>query len=103
MLNLVPGRLQTNIVIPISADRCKVIFDYYYDEAVLANEDAILSEIAYSDTVQQEDVEICEQVQQGLQSRVYVQGRFSVKREAGVYHFQTLLKQRYAALMGSII
>lgn len=95
MLNIVPGRLQTNIVIPLAADRCKVIFDYYYDEAVLANEDAIRAEIAYSDRVQQEDVEICEQVQQGLQSRVYVQGRFSVKREAGVYHFQNLLKRYY--------
>lgn len=95
MLNIVPGRLQTNIVVPVAADRCKVIFDYFYDEHVLANEDAIRQEIHYSDMVQQEDVEICEQVQQGLRSRVYDQGRFSVKREAGVYHFQTLLKQYY--------
>jgi choline monooxygenase len=95
MLNILPGRVQTNIVIPVAPDRCKVIFDYFYDEAVLANEDAIQEEIRYSDMIQQEDVEICEQVQRGLQSRVYVQGRFSVKREAGVYHFQSLLKRFY--------
>jgi choline monooxygenase len=86
-------------VIPLAPDRCKVIFDYFYDESTLANEEAIHEEIRYSDMIQQEDVEICERVQMGLQSRVYVQGRFSVKREAGVYHFQSLLKQYYAALV----
>ena len=32
-----------------------------------------------------------ETVQRGLKSRSYDQGRFSVKRENGVHHFQTLV------------
>src|SRR5207245_1775745 len=32
MLNVVPGRLQSNVVIPVAADRCKVILRYYYDD-----------------------------------------------------------------------
>lgn len=99
MLNIVPGRLQTNLVVPLAADRCLVIFDYFYDEAVLANEEAIQKEIAYSDFIQQEDIEVCEQVQIGLRSRAYHQGRFSVKREEGVYHFQSLLKRYYAEVI----
>jgi hypothetical protein len=47
--------------------------------------------------VQQEDIEICERVQQGLQSRAYDRGRFSVEFEGAVYHFQKLLKESYRA------
>jgi choline monooxygenase len=51
--------------------------------------------VAFSDRVQQEDVDICEHVQRGLASRAYDRGRFSVEAEAGVYHFQCLLKESY--------
>jgi choline monooxygenase len=44
--------------------------------------------------VQLEDVGICEEVQHGLSSRSYTAGRFSVKREAGGYHFHRLLAAR---------
>ncbi len=37
-------------------------------------------------------MEICRAVQQGLQSGVYDRGRFSVKRENGVHHFQQLVQ-----------
>jgi choline monooxygenase len=47
--------------------------------------------IAFSDEIQQEDIEICVNVQKGLQSRSYNRGRFSVKRENGVHHFQKLI------------
>jgi choline monooxygenase len=30
MLNILPGRLQTNTVIPLGVDRCRVLFDSYY-------------------------------------------------------------------------
>jgi choline monooxygenase len=58
-------------------------------------------DVAYSDRVQAEDIEICERVQLGLQSGVYDRGRFSVEFEAGVYHFQRLLKQSYRAWLKS--
>jgi choline monooxygenase len=37
--------------------------------------------IDFSDEIQQEDIRLCESVQQGLRSQHYHQGRFSVKRE----------------------
>ena len=96
MLNVVPGRLQSNVVIPTASDRCKVIFRYYYDDVESPAARARIEEdIAFSDRVQTEDAEICERVQQGLGSRAYDKGRFSVRFEEGVYHFQNLLKNAY--------
>ena len=102
MLNILPGRLQTNLVVPVAPDRCQVIFDYYYDD--IESEPArkvMADDEAYSDKVQAEDIEICEQVQKGLASCAYDRGRFSVKCEQGVYHFQQLLKQRYREFLGA--
>jgi len=91
MLNILPGRLQTNIIRPITPDKTEIVFNYYYenpDDSAMIEED-----IAYSDKIQQEDIEICELVQKGLKSKAYDKGRFSVEREQGVYHFQSLLKK----------
>ena len=49
--------------------------------------------IAFSDEIQQEDIELCEWVQRGLQSKAYDRGRFSVLRENGVHHFQSLVHE----------
>src|SRR5437588_3504347 len=96
MLTVVPGRLQSNVVLPVAPDRCKVVFRYYYDDVTSpAAQRRIEADIAFSDKVQQEDAEICERVQRGLTSRAYDKGRFSVRFEEGVYHFQTLLKRAY--------
>jgi choline monooxygenase len=94
MLNILPGRLQTNIVEPVSAGRCRVIFDYFYADPEQARASGtIADDMAYSDKVQQEDIDICELVQRGLGSKAYDKGRFSVERELGVYHFQSLIKR----------
>jgi choline monooxygenase len=96
MLNVLPGRLQVNRVAPVAADRCRVVFDYYYED--VASEEAqarIAADLAFSDDVQREDIAICEHVQRGLQSRGYDRGRFSVECEAGVHHFQGLLKAAF--------
>lgn len=97
MLNILPHRVQVNLVLPDGPDRCKVIFWYYYDAPDAPGRAAqIERDVAYSDMVQLEDREICERVQQGLCSRAYERGRFSVQMESGVYHFQQLLKSAYA-------
>jgi choline monooxygenase len=102
MLNILPSRLQTNVVLPVAADRCRVIFRYYYDDVEsAAAQRKIADDLAYSDKVQQEDIEICQRVQQGLQSRAYDRGRFSVEFEGAVYHFQKLLKESYRAWRAS--
>lgn len=100
MLNILPNRLQTNVILPLGVGKTRVIFDYYYNE--VDSEEAIRhieEDIAFSDKVQWEDIEICEHVQKGVHSRAYDQGRFSVECEQGVYHFQKLLKESYQRLM----
>jgi choline monooxygenase len=92
MLNIMPARLQTNVVLPLGLDRCKVVFDYYFSGDGTARSG---SDMEFSDEIQQEDIDICEQVQKGLLSGGYVPGRLSPKREAGVWHFQNLLRRAY--------
>ncbi len=98
MLNILPGRLQTNRVIPLGVDRCRVEFDYYYPEAGtspgVADHDA---DAAFSEQVQDEDIMICEAVQRGLASGSYQAGRLNPLREKGVHHFHELLRQCYRA------
>lgn len=89
MINLYGGVMDTNWVNPLGPDRCEVVFDFYFGP----EHDPQFREqsIAVAEQVQVEDVRICEQVQQGLFSRSYQNGRFSVKREAGGYQFHQLL------------
>jgi choline monooxygenase len=96
MLNIMPNRLQTNLVVPVSHDQTLVYFDYFYTDITSEKAKALIQkDLDVSELVQQQDIEICEFVQKGLASKAYDQGRFSVKREAGVHHFQNLLKQAY--------
>ncbi len=93
MLNILPGRMQTNVVIPQGPDRCQVIFDYYYGDVTSdAAKTKIEEDISFGDLVQRQDMSICEQVQKGLQSGVYDRGRLSVRREQGVHHFHEMLR-----------
>jgi choline monooxygenase len=96
MLNILPGRLQTNRVVPLGVDRCRVEFDFYYplDDSgeARARRDA---DRAFSDEVQHEDIAICEDVQRGLASGSYVAGRLNPLRETGVHHFHELLRHAY--------
>jgi choline monooxygenase len=103
MMNLYQGVMDTNLVLPLDTDSCRVIMDFYFaqtegPEAKRFNEQSI--EVGHQ--IQLEDVGICDEVQRGLASRSFATGRFSVKREAGGYHFHQLLarKLREAALPG---
>jgi len=93
MLNILPNRLQTNHIIPLAYNKTKIVFDYYYDDFV--DSKIIEEDLKSSDIIQLEDIEICEAVYKNLSSNVYEKGRFSVKRETGVHHFQNLLRDFY--------
>jgi choline monooxygenase len=95
MLNIMPGRLQVNRILPNGPDRCVVEFDYYYapDDAARARAER---DREFSEEIQQEDIDICEAVQRGLASGTYDSGRLCPKREAGVWHFHELLRRDYA-------
>jgi len=92
MINRYGNIMDVNWVIPMSHDRTKVIFDYYFlDTEGRDAEDFIKRSIIASDVVQQEDTGICEAVQVGLSSSSYDRGRYSPVREMGEYHFHQLL------------
>ena len=74
--------MDTNLVLPLGPDRCRVVFDFYFADTARPRT-FIAESIAVADQVQAEDVGVCEEVQRGLNSRSYTTGRFSVRREAG--------------------
>lgn len=89
MLNLYAGVMDANIVLPLSVDRCRVIFDFFF--AQVTSEEFCRESVRVAEQVQDEDVGVCEEVQRNLSSRSYTSGRFSVKRENGGYYFHQLL------------
>src|SRR5262249_23598837 len=89
MINLYSGVMDTNLVLPLGPERCRVIFNWFFP--VDADEFFVRQSMAVSHEVQVEDVAICEDVQRGLRSSVFEAGRYSVRREAPVYLFHRLL------------
>ena len=89
MFNFYPWGLSINIVQPIHINKTKVSFISYVYNANKLNKGAGSG----LDKVEQEDEEIVENVQKGLQSSFYKAGRFSSTREQGVHHFHRLLAE----------
>jgi choline monooxygenase len=104
MINCYAGYMDTNLVIPIDVDHCRVIFDFYFADVTSKaarkyNEESI----NVGDRVQGEDLGICEAVQRGLKSRAYGAGRLSVRREAGEHLFHRLLAADLKGLSRSAV
>jgi choline monooxygenase len=91
MINCYEGYMDTNLVIPIDVDHCRVVFDFYFADVSQQRREHNAQSLAVGDRVQQEDLGICEDVQRGLKSRAYGAGRLSVRREAGEQLFHQLL------------
>jgi choline monooxygenase len=91
MINCYEGYMDTNLVVPVDVDHCRVIFDFYFSDISEARRDYNTQSIAVGDRVQDEDLGICEDVQRGLKSRAYGAGRLSVRREKGEQLFHRLL------------
>ncbi len=95
MLNVYLGQMQTNVVLPLSHDRTRVVFEWFASEPPTnpAADREWTRLLAFSDEIQDEDIQICEIVQRNLRSRVYDRGRYSAARENGVHHFHSLLHE----------
>jgi choline monooxygenase len=91
MINCYEGYMDTNYVIPVDADHCSVIFDFYFSDVSEAAREYNEQSVNVGNKVQDEDLGICEDVQRGLKSRAYGAGRLSVRREAGEQLFHRLL------------
>ncbi len=95
MMNLYQGVMDTNLVLPLGPDSCRVIMDFYFAQTEGPEAKRYIEQsIEVGHQIQLEDVGICEEVQRGLASRSFATGRFSVKREASGYHFHQLLARR---------
>ena len=92
LFNIAPGRLQTNIIEPINASSCNVYFDYYFENE--EDLESIQEDISFSEEVQNEDINICERIQIGLESDGFDNGVFSKKYETGVSHFQSYIEKK---------
>ena len=95
MLNIYQGQLQTNLVVPLSVGRTRVIFEWF---AATPPEDAATDDkwkqlVAFSDLVQRQDTTICETVHRNMHSPACQPGRYSVRRENGLHHFHGLLHE----------
>ena len=91
MINCYEGYMDTNLVLPLDVDHCRVIFDFYFGDISEARREYNEQSVAVGARVQDEDLGICEAVQRGLKSRAYGAGRLSVRREAGEHLFHRLL------------
>ena len=91
MINWYDGVMDTNLVIPRGVERTEVIFDFYFTDVSEQARERNLASIDVGQRIQDEDVSICTSVQRGLNSRAYVAGRLSVRREAGEHLFHRLL------------
>jgi choline monooxygenase len=89
MLNLYAGVMDTNLVLPLGTDRCRVVFDFYFADGTPDDFKAESVKVAHQ--VQDEDIGVCEEVQRNLHGRSYATGRFSVKRENGGHYFHQIL------------
>jgi choline monooxygenase len=100
MINCYEGYMDTNLVLPVDADHCRVIFDFYFADVSETHREYNQQSIDVSLRVQDEDLGICEAVQRGLKSRAYGAGRLSVRREAGEHLFHRLLAADLKAGLG---
>jgi len=91
MINCYAGYMDTNLVLPVDVDHCRVIFDFYFGDVSESQRQYNEGSVAVGARVQEEDLGICEAVQRGLKSRAYGAGRLSVRREAGEHLFHRLL------------
>ena len=78
----------------VSPSRTRVIFRSFVADPTLLGQGAG----GALDPVEMEDEAVVQSVQQGIRSRLYTQGRYAPRHEAGVHHFHRLL---CAALQGN--
>ena len=89
--------MDTNIVLPLGFDKCKVIFDFFFDKGW--NQSSICTYINDADKTQLQDMKVCEELTPGLMSEFAQRGPYE-KPEIGEYHFHQLLARQLQVIAG---
>ncbi len=98
MLNRYGPCLDTNLVVPLGPDRCRVVYEFYFEGE--PSPEFVAQSLEQAAVTQREDIEICESVQRGLRSRGYDRGRYAPAVEVGEHHFHLLLAADLRAELG---
>jgi choline monooxygenase len=91
MINRYGDWMDTNLAVPLGPNKTCIIFDYFH----ITSPENVETSLKASDKVQKEDMEICDMVQEGLNSGVYIQGVYAPQFEKPMYHFHKLLKASF--------
>lgn len=92
MFNFYGGRLEVDTIVPLAPDKTLTIFEWFVPPDITEEAEArARRSMQESDSIQEEDIAICEAVQKNLASGGYDRGRFSTLRENGVHFFQALV------------
>lgn len=93
MLDIMPGGLQLNRVMPVGADRCRIECEHYYAPGIAEREaHRISQDQALAEVTQQEDFDICVRLQRAYASGAYSPGPLHPLRESGLHHWQELYR-----------
>jgi len=87
MLNFYPWGLSVNLVVPLSVDQSRIIYQGFVWNKEMLGKGAG----GDLDKVELEDQEIVEATQRGVSSQTYDRGRYSPAKETGVHHFHQIL------------
>lgn len=93
MINRYGPWMDTNLVLPLGANKCQVVFDYFRDASLEDDKSFIERSLEDSERVQIEDIVLCEGVQKGLESPAYSSGRYAPTVEKAMHHFHCLLHE----------
>ncbi len=92
MINRYGPCLDTNHVVPLGPDSCRVDYQFWFEDVDSPEARAFIdASVEQADLTQREDIAICESVQVGLRSRTYDVGRYAPRVETGEHHFHRLL------------
>jgi len=91
MFNFYPWGLSVNIVEPVTISKSNIHFLTYMWKPELHDKGAGSG----LHQVEMEDEQVVQAVQQGIRSRFYEHGRYSVTRETGTHHFHRLISAAF--------
>jgi len=88
MINRYGPVLDTNLVLPLGPDRCRVVFEYFFEAGCDAA--FVAASMRQTEVTQEEDILVSEQVQVGLGSAGFDRAPYAAP-EVGILHFHELL------------